>query len=78
MKQKIIHLLRRVAYWIKYRRDEYGKPGFTQLMYKGMPIKLDNRLKLNVVGFQDKESGKMEWINIVTGKTVKNPFKTRR
>lgn len=39
MKNKLIHFLRRIAYWLEHSKDDYGKPGFTgPIMYKGKPV----------------------------------------
>ena len=34
----IKNLIARIKYFLKHGKDDYGKRGFTQLMYRGLPI----------------------------------------
>ena len=34
----IKNLIARIKYFLKHGKDDYGKRGFTQLVYKGLPI----------------------------------------
>ena len=77
MKKHIVHLLKRIAYWTRIQRDDYGKPGDTQFFYRSLRIRQDDLIEPNLIGFYDKESGPMKWMNIHIGKTVKDPFKRK-
>ena len=60
----------RIRYFIKYHKDDYGKPGFQRLMYRGIPIVLRDDIPKNVFLFRQKD-GSWKKLNIKTQRISK-------
>lgn len=54
MLNKFLHQIKRLLYFIRHGHDSYGRPGFTQLYFKGKPIILRDYVPLGEVWLANK------------------------
>ena len=47
----IKNLIARIKYFLKHGKDDYGKPEFIQLVYKGIPILIDPNIESDIFYF---------------------------
>jgi len=63
--------IKNLFYRLMVRLGIYKERGFTQLMYRGVPIVQREDMPDNEIGFFDERSGKFKTLNIKTGKVTK-------
>jgi len=54
--RNVLYLSGRIGYYLKHGKDNYGKPGFTQLMFRGQPVIVDPSAASNEV-WEEQEDG---------------------
>jgi len=55
MNNKLNHFIIRIKSWLYYRF--HSKPGFNQLIYKGIPIRINPNIKPGVIYFINDNDG---------------------
>ncbi len=63
----LIHLLRRIAYYLEHGSDKYGTPGFEVLSYKGTPFLVRDYVPKDEVWGMDSKGNVTQVLNIKTG-----------